>query len=115
MSNDAVSNIPYVPENVDDVAAATNQAITAIGALLCPPVISRTETAPPTTANDGDCYIPASPASGAWAGLEDHLVRYVADGDYWLSYAPGNVRLCIDMASSPPSLIFWGGEEWLSA
>lgn len=83
------TGIPYVPEGTLDPAAGLNLALNVIDALLQTRVLSMALTAPPGSPTDGDLYIPASPATGDWAGLEDHLVRYVATGSFWQSYAPG--------------------------
>lgn len=83
-------HIPYVPESTLDPAAGLNLALNFIDALLQTSVISMALTAPPGSPDDGDLYIPASPATGAWAGLEDHLVRYVAEGTFWQEFDPGS-------------------------
>jgi hypothetical protein len=41
-------------------------------------VKSRTLTTPPSTPGDGDTYIPAATATGAWATHEDELARWIA-------------------------------------
>lgn len=45
-------------------------------------VKDRDLTAPPGTPTDGDIYIPAAPATGAWAGHEDEAT--VWDGAVWI-------------------------------
>lgn len=81
--------IPYVPEGTLDPAAGLNLAINVLDAIVQCRVIAMSLTAPPSGAADGDCYIPAAPATGAWAGLAGWLVRYVADGAFWQAYEPG--------------------------
>lgn len=81
--------IPYIPEGVLDPVAAINQALNVIDALLQTRVISMALTAPPGGEADGDLYIVASPATGLWAGLEEHLVRFVAAGGTWQAFTPG--------------------------
>jgi hypothetical protein len=101
MANTPNSGIPMVPEGVLDPAAGLNQALIVIDALLQTAVISMSETAPPGTNADGDLYIVASPATGDWTGLEDYLVRYVAEGDFWQAYAPGSqVKLVLNFADN---------------
>lgn len=105
--------IPYVPEGTLDPAAGLNLAINVIDALLQPRVIDMSQTAPPATGVDGDMYIVASPATGAWAGKEDWLARYVYPGEFWQFYEPGvqvsmivndddGVFYVYDPLSSPP-------------
>lgn len=82
--------IPYVPENTLDPAAGLNLALNFIDALLQTSVISMAIDTPPGSPSDGDLYIVATGGTGAWAGLDDYLVRYVAEGDLWQSFAPGD-------------------------
>jgi hypothetical protein len=113
--SEAVSGIETIPEGVTNISAAVNQAITTIGALMCPPIISRSLTAPPGSPSDGDCYIPDSVATGAWAGKEGHIARYVLEGNFWMFYEPGSkARIAIDLDQSPPALIYYDGSAWLS-
>lgn len=81
--------IPYVPEGTLDPAAGLNLALNVIDALLQTAVYSMALTAPPSTNGDGDLYIVASPATGAWAGQENNLARYVGEGDFWQFYTAG--------------------------
>lgn len=87
--NSPNTGIPYVPEGTLDPAAGLNDAIDVIDALLQTGVIRMDLTAPPGSPLDGDLYVPAAPASGAWAGLADYLVRYRTEGAFWQSFAPG--------------------------
>lgn len=82
--------IPYVPEATLDPAAGLNLALNVIDALLQTAVISMAETAPPVTNADGDLYIVAAPATGAWALQEDNLARFVAEGSFWQFYTAGS-------------------------
>lgn len=47
-----------------------------IDVLLTKSVIDRDLTAPPGSPSEGDCYIPAATATGAWAGHEDDIAVY---------------------------------------
>jgi hypothetical protein len=81
--------LPLVPENTLDPAAGLNRALIEADALIQTAVISMALSAPPGSPADGDLYIVAGPGTGAWATLDDYLVRYVAEGAFWQSYAPG--------------------------
>lgn len=83
------SGIPYVPEGTLDPAAGLNDSIDVIDALLQCAVVRMDLTAPPGTGPDGARYIVASPATGAWAGHENDLARYVAEGDFWQFFTAG--------------------------
>lgn len=93
-------DIPYVPENTLDPAAGLNDALDVIDAVIVPRVIRMDLTAPPGGPADGDLYIPASPATGAWATLENRLVRYRSEGTFWQDYAPAQVSLVLNAADS---------------
>lgn len=106
------TGIPYVPEGTLDPAAGLNLALNVIDALLQTAVIDMDQTAPPGAPVDGDLHIVASPATGAWAGQENNLARYVAEGAFWQFFVAGvQVHLIVnrddlglyrfDSASSP--------------
>lgn len=102
--------IPYVPEGTLDPAAGLNLSLDVVDALIQTAVESMLLTAPPGSPADGEAYIPASPATGAWAGLEDYLVRYRTEGAFWQSYAPGTqVRL---VTNNDDGILYrWSSEE----
>src|SRR5687767_3757985 len=86
-------NIPYVPEGTLNPAAGLNLSLNFIDALLQTAVIAMDLTAPPVSPTDGDLYIVAGTggtATGAWAGHEDDLARYVAEGTSWQFFAAGS-------------------------
>lgn len=88
MSNTPNHNIPYVPEGVLDPAPGTNLALNDIDALIQLQVLELGINDPPGSPADGDLYIVGT-GSGVWVGLDDHLVRYVAEGDFWQDWEPG--------------------------
>lgn len=108
------SGIPYVPEGTLDPAAGLNDAIDVIDGLLQTAVISMNLTAPPGAPSNGDLYVVDSPATGAWAGHENDVARYVTEGTFWQFFEAGTqVRLVVNRADggiyrynvddSPPS------------
>lgn len=91
------AGIPYVPEGTLDPAAGLNDALDVVDALLQTAVIDMTHTAPPGTPTDGDLYIVAAPATGAWAGHENDLARYRSEGAFWQFYTAGvQVKLVLN-------------------
>lgn len=82
-------SIPYVPEGTLDPAAGLNLALNFIDAVLQSAVISMDLTAPPGSPSDGDLYIVGFSATGAWAGHDRDLARYVAEGDSWQFFEAG--------------------------
>lgn len=85
MSETPNNLIPYVPENVIDPAAGINLSLDVIDGLLQLSVISE-QALPPLTPDDGDRYIVATGATGAWAGKDGQIARWVSPGDYWQFY-----------------------------
>lgn len=105
--NSPNTGIPYVPEGTLDPAAGLNLSINVIDALLQTAVVDMDTTAPPTGPADGTLYIVGAPATGAWAGQENNLARYVSEGDFWQFYAAGNVNLVLNRADG--GLYSWDG------
>lgn len=85
-----------------------NEALLALDALVHLHVLDRDLTAPPADPADGDTYIVAAGASGAWAG-EEGSIAYALDGG-WRFLAPfaGLVAHLGDEAT----LIFHDGSGW---
>lgn len=102
MSSTPRIGIPYVPENTLDPAAGLNLSLNFLDALTQCRVIAMDLTEPPATAGDGDQYIVAGEggvATGAWAGHELELARFVDQGNFWQFYRPGeNVSYCVNDA-----------------
>jgi len=108
------TGIPYVPENTQDPAAGLNLALNVIDALLQTAVIDMSLTAPPGSPSDGDLYIVASGATGAWAGQDNNLARYVAEGDFWQFYEAGTqVHIVLNLDDG--GLYAWTGSTWAPA
>lgn len=98
MSDTPNTGIPYVPESTQDPAAGLNLALNVIDALMQTAVINMDQTAPPGSPADGDLHIVAAGATGAWAGQDNNLARYVADGAFWQFYVAGTqVRLVLNL------------------
>lgn len=98
MTNTPNIGIPYVPENTLDPAAGLNLALNFIDAVLQTAVISMDETVPPMTAADGALYIVGAGATGAWAGQDRNLARFVDEGNLWQFFVAGEeVRYVINL------------------
>jgi hypothetical protein len=63
-----------------------NEALTLLDALVHLAVLSRTLTVPPPSPAEGDCYIPAAGASGAWTGFDLQLMVFAGGG--WMRLVP---------------------------
>lgn len=73
---------------VDGIAGEEHyDAITAqwrgLDALVQPTVKDKDLTAPPGAPADGDCYIVAAAATGAWAGKDNKIARYSSKLTAW--------------------------------
>ena len=68
--------------------ATVNEDLRILEALSQLIVIDRDLTAPPGSPADGDCYIPASGATGLWAAHENDIAIYV--GSAWVFRQPRN-------------------------
>jgi len=107
------AGIPYVPENTLDPAAGLNLSLNVIDALLQTAPIDMNRTAPPAAPSDGDLHIVAAGATGAWAGHDNALARYVAVGALWQFYPAGtNVFLVLNQADG--ALYAWNGSAWVA-
>lgn len=105
------TGIPYVPENTTDPAAGLNLALNVIDALLQTAVISMSLTAPPSSPADGELYIVGASATGAWAGQDNNLARYVADGAFWQFYDAGT-QIRIVFNQDDGGLYVWYSGAW---
>lgn len=51
-------------------------------------VKSMANTAPPGSPADGDCYIPAIPSTGAWAGEDQTVAVFLGSTGTWFFVSP---------------------------
>lgn len=94
------TGIPYVPQGTLDPAAGLNLSLDVIDALLQSAVIELGRNTPPVSPSDGDLYI-VGVGTGAWAGQDDNLARYVSDGAFWQFYTAGTqVRIVLSQDDS---------------
>jgi len=85
-----ISNIPLlnpmaVDASGDPIEPETqyNKTLTVLDTLIGRQVTNRTTTAPPGSPSDGDMYIVAATATGAWASHEGELAIWLADSSEW--------------------------------
>ena len=108
MENTINLSLPYIMPSQAQKHVTHNEALHLLDALVQLSVISRIETAPPATPDDGDRYIVGSGGSGAWSGW-DNSVAYRADGGWtrliprpgWRSWVEDEGRL-----------VAWNGSVW---
>lgn len=85
-----------------------NDALLRLDALVQLAVIDRDLTAPPGSPSDGDRYIPASGATGDWAGWDLNIAWYV-DG-VWSKLVPREGWLA--WVADEDALLVWDGAAW---
>lgn len=84
------SVVPDVPEGTLDPAAGLNLALNPLRVLVQAVVIEVGVDSPPgaSSLNDGDCVIVGA-GTDEFAGKDNHLARWVEDGEFWEFYEPG--------------------------
>lgn len=90
-----------------------NANLLKLGALMGLSVIDRDLTAPPGTPNDGDAYIPATVASGAWSGRELQLAIWRNALTAWEFYDFTTTRSRILIfVEDENRLVIWNGTDY---
>lgn len=77
----------YITSSMGHPELAINQN-TLIIYILSKGIEDRDLTAPPGSPVDGTAYIPAFPATGVWAGHEDHIAYWFAETGVWKFIIP---------------------------
>ena len=88
-----------------------NEALLALDALVHCAVLSRVLTSPPGSPDEGDRYLVASGASGAWAGYAHEIAAFMAGS--W-SYHPPRAGILAFVADES-LLLLHDGESWIPA
>ncbi len=77
-----------------------NEALARIDMLLHGQVESADENVPPVTPDDGDCWIVAAAATGAWAGREKAIACWTEGGWRFVAPRTGLSIWVVDRANS---------------
>ncbi|MGE3770423.1 MAG: DUF2793 domain-containing protein [Bdellovibrionales bacterium] len=85
MSTSPNLGMAYIASGQAQKEITHNDALNILDALVQPRVLDRDLAAPPGSPADGDCYIVAASATGAWAGHENDIAAYY---NGWLFLAP---------------------------
>ena len=94
--------------NQQNAETTVNDSLRVLDALVLLGVLDMTLTAPPGSPTNGDRYIPAATATGAWAGHEDDIAYYY-NGWYFISPVIG-WYLYDDNTSTYKH---WNGSSWV--
>ena len=104
-------DLPLLLASQADKHVTYNEAIFALDACVQLTVVSRALSDPPLEPQDGKCYIPRAPATGAWSGLEDKLIAFQNGGWQLLPAKGGWLAWVLDEAIN----IRFTGSTWGSA
>lgn len=110
MSQSPNLRLPYLDANQNQKTVTHNAALTVLDALVQCGIQSAALTAPPAAPGDGQCWIVASGATGAWAGKDLDIAAW-QDGA-WAFYPPSKGMLAYNDATA--ALIVWNGTAWVT-
>lgn len=78
MADSANLSIPFLEASQRSEHITVNEALQILDAAVHLSVIDRDLTSPPASPNEGDRYLVATGATGAWAGWDDSISYYAA-------------------------------------
>jgi len=108
MSNTTLLGLPNIASNQSQKHVTHNDALVILDALVMAAVTSQTLTAPPGSPAEGDRYIVAATATGAWAGQEEKIADYSGGG--WVFYTPKTGWLVYVAATD--NMWIYNGSAW---
>jgi len=100
--------MPYLLPSQAQKHVTVNEALRTIDALSQLAVASRSIASPPSTPSEGERYIVASPATGAWSGKEDSIAAFMDGGWYFHLPKEGFNAWVIDDEEA----VFYDGADW---
>jgi len=101
--------LPYIMAAQAQKHVTHNEAIRALDAILHLAVRDQDQATPPASPADGDRYIVAAPATGAWSGHE-HEIAAFQDGA-WMFYPPREGWIA--WLEDDDAAVVWDGSSWL--
>lgn len=100
--------LPYLAAAQAQKHVTVNEAFDALDGLVHLSVITAGFTIPPASSAEGDRYIVASGATGAWAGWDASVAQF--SGGAWLRLVPQAGWLAWNEAGS--QFLVWTGSAW---
>jgi len=100
--------LPYIMAAQAQKHITHNEAVRALDALVQIVVADMDLTVPPSSPLNGDRYIPASGASGAWVGKEGQIAAF--QDNVWIFYQPQEGWLV--WVSDENQLYVYDGTNW---
>lgn len=109
MTSTARLNLPLIDAGQAQKNITHNEAILALDQFVQASVLSQTLTAPPTTNTEGDSYIVAASATGAWTGKTGQIAAW--QQGVWNFYAPAVG--CLVWVGAQARMFVWTGAAWV--
>jgi len=103
--------LPFIEAAQAQKHVTHNEALRVLDAAVQLSVLDRDLTSPPGGPSDGDRYIPASGATGAWSGKDLNIAAW-QDGA-WTFLVPREGWLC--WVADEDKLLVWDGSSWVEA
>lgn len=108
MDHSANLDLPYLMPSQAQKHITHNEALARLDAVVQLAVLDRHLTAPPGSSADGDRYIVAAAATGAWTGWDLSIAGYHAGA--WHRFDPLPGWLC--WIDDEAMLAYWTGSAW---
>jgi len=103
--------LPYITQGQAQKEVTHAEGLNILDAVVQLSVLSSSLTAPPSSPSDGDCYIPASGATGAWTDWDLNIA--VARDGSWTKIVPQAGWIAWDIGQS--ALLVFDGSAWQAA
>jgi len=104
-------DLPLLLASQADKHVTYNEAMLALDVCVQLTVVSRALSDPPLEPQDGTCYIPRAPATGAWSNLENKLLTFQSGSWQLVPAKVGWLAWVLDEAIN----IRFTGSTWSSA
>ncbi len=104
-------DLPLLLASQADKHVSYNEAMLALDVCVQLTVVSRALSDPPLEPQDGTCYIPRAPATGAWSDLENKLLTFQSGSWQLVPAKVGWLAWVLDEAIN----IRFSGSNWSSA
>jgi hypothetical protein len=111
MSDSPNLQLPFLDANQNQKHVTHNDALTILDALVNCAVVSTTATAPPASPGDGQRWIVAGSATGAWAGKTGTIAAWQDGAWTFFGPKPGYTAFAQDLGI----LLAWNGSAWVAA
>ena len=111
MSQTPNLQLPFLDANQNQKHVTHNAALAVLDVLVNCGVASTTLAAPPQTSGDGQCWIVATGATGAWAGKDGQIAAWQDGAWSFFAPRPGSTAYAADQAT----LLAWNGAAWVPA